>query len=99
MYKQEAAVAMEEEEEELTGDIELPVENKVFYFCFYLLFIIYYFIHLMLLFLGLFSPRQIQTKETSILQPRAHGLRVEQVQPNPLRPRQPTSQGRPGLQV
>ena len=42
MYKQEAAVAMEEEEEELTGDIELPVENKVFYFCSYFLFIICY---------------------------------------------------------
>jgi hypothetical protein len=30
MYKQEAAVAMEEEEEEFTGDVELPVDNKVY---------------------------------------------------------------------
>jgi hypothetical protein len=42
---------------------------------------------------------RLQAQEAALLQPRADGLRVEQVQPDALRPRQPAPQGRAGLQV
>ena len=42
---------------------------------------------------GVLVARQVQAPQAALLQPRAHGLRVEQVQPDALRPRQPPTQG------
>ncbi|XP_077835116.1 splicing factor Cactin isoform X2 [Macaca mulatta] len=48
---------------------------------------------------GLPVGRQVPATQAALLQPRAHGLRVEQVQPDTLRLRQPAAQDRAGLQV
>ena len=48
---------------------------------------------------GVLVARQVPPAQAQVLQPRSHGLRVEQVQPNALRPRQPPPQDRARLQV
>eukprot|EP00959_Pyramimonas_sp_CCMP1952_P322786 6754586-Pyramimonas_sp.AAC.1 len=48
---------------------------------------------------GVLVARQVPAAQAQVLQPRAHRLRVEQVQPDALRPRQPPAQGGAGLQV
>ena len=47
---------------------------------------------------GVLVAREVQAEEAQVLQPGAHGLRVEQVQPDALRPGQPAAEGRPGKQ-
>ncbi|KAJ8571382.1 hypothetical protein ON010_g5453 [Phytophthora cinnamomi] len=48
---------------------------------------------------GTALEREVPAAQAALLQPRQDGLRLEQVQPDALRPRQPAAQGRAGLQV